>query len=85
MAQPAWPLQQRPLAIVQAVVRTLMKHGVSPLARDASGKTALDVALARARGDRSDALVQFMLRTARLQRIQRQGREARRADNRRPR
>jgi hypothetical protein len=72
----------RSLARLQAVVRTLMKTGMEPTARDASGKTALDIALARAGGNKDEPLVAYMQRTARLQTVQRQGREARRTESR---
>jgi hypothetical protein len=59
-----------------------MKTGMEPTTRDTSGKTAIDVVKARA-GDRTDdPLLNFMIRTARLQSVQRQGREARRTEGR---
>jgi hypothetical protein len=49
------------------VVRTLMKFGVRADVRDASGRTALDVARRRASDPTRDPLVVYMTRTSRVQ------------------
>jgi hypothetical protein len=55
---------------MQAIVKTLMKLGVSPEQRDASGRTALDAARRRANGFQQDPLLMFMTRAARTQALQ---------------
>lgn len=66
---------------VQGVVRTLMKFGMRADVTDASGKTALDVAVQRAKGYAQDPLVVYMTRTSRVQRLQSQGLQRRRQES----
>ena len=66
---------------MQGVVRTLMKFGMEVNRRDASGKSALDVATQRAKGNENDPLVVFMTRAIRLQALQKQGRQRRRTES----
>lgn len=66
---------------VQPIVKTLMKLGVTPDQQDGSGRTALDIAKARATGPQ-DPLVAFMTRTARIHALQQHRRQHRRQNNR---
>jgi hypothetical protein len=66
---------------MQGVVRTLMKFGMRADVTDSSGKTALDVAVQRAKGHAQDALVVYMTRTARIQNMQIQGLQRRRQES----
>jgi hypothetical protein len=54
-----------------------MKFGMRADLKDASGKTALDVAIQRAKGQDHDPLVVYMTRTSRMQALQSQGRQRR--------
>ena len=58
-----------------------MKMGMTVGKRDASGKTALDVATQRAKGNANDPLVAYMTRTARVQALQLEGRRRRKAES----
>jgi hypothetical protein len=69
------------LSHVQAVVRTLMKFGMRADVTDSSGKTALDVAVQRAKSHAQDPLVMYMTRTARIQNMQIQGLQRRRQES----
>lgn len=66
---------------MQPIVKTLMKLGVSPDHQDSSGRTALDIAKARA-ANPQDPLVAFMTRTARMHALQQHRRQHRRQANR---
>eukprot|EP00892_Ulva_mutabilis_P002725 jgi/Ulvmu1/12453/UM009_0105.1 len=71
----------RSKANTMSIVKTLMKLGVNPDAQDSSGRTALDIAKARASGGQ-DQLVAFMTRTARVHAMQQHRRQKRRQNNR---
>ena len=71
----------QPSAGMQGVVRTLMKFGMEVNRCDASGKSALDVARQRAKGNENDPLVSYMTRAIRLQALQKQGRQRRRTES----
>ena len=74
-----YTLSQLGVHCVQTMVRTLMKLGLRADVPDASGRTALDVARRRAHDPAHDPLLQFMARTQRVQALQSQGRQRRRA------